>query len=109
MPDKVKERSLTLPMATVEAVARLVLEAEAQVDAETSSAVQTGPVDSVRVTRVAQRLQTLCAAVSPQGLVGLRDRQIDTVDFETVFAALSYAAARAKADSSARGLPVTGR
>lgn len=108
MPGKVQDRPSIISFDDIEAVSRLVLEVEAQVAAEAEHRSKPKPVDNTVVVSIARRLQQVCGGVNTQGLVGLPDRSIATVDFETVFAALSLAAHQAKVESRKLALPVTG-
>jgi hypothetical protein len=109
MPGKLKERGRTISITDAEAVSRLVLEAAAQLAAEKAHQHTPKPIDAQTVASVARLVRERFSSFHAHGLIALSDRRIDTVDYETVFAALSLAAMQAKADSKKRGLPVTGR
>lgn len=109
MPGKLKERGPIISTTDAEAVSRVVLEAEAQLAAEKAHQSTPKPVDARTVALVARRVRERLGGFQAHGLISLSDRSIDTVDYETVFAALSLAARQASADSSKHGLPVTGR
>lgn len=111
MPGNVKARPQTpldLPqLEQLEALSRAVLEAEAELESRKAGRAPR-PVEDRKVRAIARMLQAQAGGHESFGLIGLADRQIGTVDYETVFAALCLATAEAGRDSAARGLPVTG-